>query len=95
MESGGSCQWPLLRQLVVLRPRGTVHRQELLCRVVSNEDCDLQVSEKGTGGTQVTARGSYLRGAQGDVGGEVAKKRMRSVIQGPAKKVRENKSVCL
>lgn len=46
-------------------------------------------------GVQVRARGSHLRGTQGDVAGEVAKRRMGSDTQEPAKKVRENKSVCL
>lgn len=44
-------------------------------------------------GVQVRARGSHLRGTQGDVAGEVAKRRMGSDTQEPAKKVRENKSV--
>lgn len=46
-------------------------------------------------GAQVTARGSCLRGAQGDVAGQVVKRRMGCEIQGPAKKVSEKKSVCL
>lgn len=59
--------------------------------VVSNEDCDLQVSEKGTGRGSVNSLGLTLEGSAG----EVEKRRMRSEIRGPAKKVRENKSVCL
>lgn len=41
------------------------------------------------------SQGLTLRGARGDDAGEVAKRRMRSEIQEPAKKVRENKSVCV
>lgn len=64
-NQGGSCQWLLLGQLLVLWSRGTGHRQELLWGVVGNEDCDLQVSEKGTGGGAGQSQGLTLEGNAG------------------------------
>lgn len=64
-SQGGSCQWLVLRQLLVLWSRGTVHGQELSWGVGSNENCDLQVSEKGTGGGSGNSQGLMVEGSTG------------------------------
>lgn len=63
---GGGHWGPVLGQLLAFQARGKGHRQELL-QVGVSKDGAPQAVRKAQAGAQLTARGSGMRGGQGDI----------------------------